>query len=126
VKKPTARDETEWWVKQQVRKVLEDAGWTFWMPNAGVFGSSGVSDFLAIKKPRLFMAIETKYEDVVTVLQFKFLDTIHAAGHYAFLVDETNIEDLKHQLSGEDIFVRESLLKWKDQNPIKDIRINKA
>jgi hypothetical protein len=125
-RKPTTNNQTEWWVKEQVKKILEDTGWKFWMPAAGAFGRSGVSDFLAIKQPRLFMAIETKYDDEVTVLQFEFLNTIHAAGHCAFLVDETNIDDLKYQLSGEGVFVRESLLKWKNQNPIKDIRINKA
>lgn len=68
------------------------------MPAAGLYGRSGVSDFLAIKSPGLFMAIETKYDDVVTALQFKFLSDVLEAEHYAFLVDETNVDKLREVL----------------------------
>jgi hypothetical protein len=124
VRKPKPNDQTEWWVKKQVKKILEDTGWTCWMPNAGVFGRSGVSDFLCVKQPALFMVIETKYKEVVTPLQFEFLTDVYEAGHYAFLVDETNIDELRHQLElnilwpgsyrdGE--LVLKSLLKWQTQ-----------
>jgi hypothetical protein len=71
------------------------------MPSANAFGRGGQSDFLAVKPCMLFMAIETKYKDVVTALQFKFLTDIHNAGHYAFLVDETNVDELQEFLAGE-------------------------
>ncbi len=130
MRKPKPKEESEWWVKKQVKPILEDAGWKFWMPNAGAFGLGGVSDFLAVKQPRLFMAIETKYEDVVTQLQFEFLTNVHEAGHYAFLVDETNIEVLRTVLMSGILIEPgeyESLMKWKDQK-IKpfDIRISKT
>jgi hypothetical protein len=124
VRKPTPRDQTEWWVKKQVKKILEDTGWYFWMPSASTFGRSGVSDFLAIKQPKLFMAIETKYDDVVTMLQLEFLTSVHEAGHYAFLVDETNIDDLRDVLTSaipNPMLCEASLLKWQTQIPVKNL-----
>jgi hypothetical protein len=127
MRKPFDSDQTEAWVKKQVRKILEDTKWKFWMPNAGVFGRTGVSDFLAIKQPRLFMAIETKYDDVVTALQFEFLSDVHEAGHYAFLVDEINISRLRELLTDleNDASIPQSFLRWQTQNPIMDIRASK-
>ena len=120
MRKPKSKDESEEWVKKQVKLILKDTGWNFWMPNVGVYGRSGVSDFLAIKRPKLFMAIETKYEDVVTTLQFKFLADVYEAGHFAFLVDETNIETLRAALTDGVLpplpRVFGALLKWKGQN----------
>lgn len=123
MRKPKAHDETEAWVKKQVRQILADTGWTFWMPSSGIYGRSGVSDFLAVKKPALFMAIETKYNDVVTSLQFRFLTDVHDAGHYALLVDETNIDELRKLLTYDigvlpmyDSDVCRSLMKWRDQS----------
>lgn len=100
MRKPKSGDESEEAIKKQVKLILKDTGWKFWMPNAGAFGRSGVSDFLAVKRAAtptagLFMAIETKYEDVPTPLQLAFLKMIHEAGHYAFVVDETNVEILR-------------------------------
>lgn len=128
MRKPTTNEQTEHHVKHQVKKILTDTGWNWWMPNAGAFGRSGVSDFLAVKQPKLFMAIETKYDDMVTPLQFKFLKGIHDAGHYAFLVDETNINELRALLKNEWITntgLHKSLMKWKDQN-VFDIHISKT
>lgn len=98
MRKPKSNDKTEHHIKKEVRLILKDAGWKFWMPSANAFGRSGVSDFLAVKYPRLFMAIETKYDDVPTQLQLNFLKMIHDTGHYAFLVDETNVEVLRTTL----------------------------
>ena len=129
MRKPKTKDESEGWIKKQVREILVDTEWKFWMPNAGTFGRSGVSDFLAIKQPKLFMAIETKYKDVVTTLQFKFLTDVHESGHYAFLVDETNVEELRDVLTSDipNPMLREvSLLKWQNQNELMDIRISKT
>lgn len=119
MRKPKPTGHTEYHIKQQVKRILTDAGWTYWMPSADIFGRNGVSDFLAIKQPKLFMAIETKYRDVVTLLQFKFLTDVHEAGHYAFLVDETNIETLRDVLTSDipnPMLCEGSLLKWREQN----------
>jgi hypothetical protein len=116
---PKGKEQTEWWVKKQVREILDIAGWTTWMPSAGIFGASGVTDFLCIKKPRLFMAIETKYANTVTAQQFKFLTSVHEAEHYALLVDETNVDQLKTllfnlptRLANDSVF-----MKWREQEP---------
>ena len=90
------------------------------MPSADIFGRNGVSDFLAVKQPKLFMAIETKYRDVPTALQLKFLTDIHEAGHYAFLVDETNIDELRDILTDVTLMLGcESVMKWREQLPEK-------
>ena len=115
MRKPKTKDRTEWWVKQQVKQILKDTGWTFWMPSADVFGRGGVSDFLAIKRPGLFMAIETKYDDVPTPLQLKFLTDVYEAGHFAFLVDETNIDELHNFLMCGNRIVNVNLMKWQNQ-----------
>ena len=119
MRRPKPNEQTEWWVKKQVREILDIAGWTTWMPTAGIFGASGVSDFLAIKAPKLFMAIETKYASTVTAPQFKFLASVHGAGHYALLVDETNVAELKAllfnlptRLANDSVFMR-----WREQEP---------
>jgi len=127
MRKPTGNDQTEWWVKKEVKKILTATGWSFWMPSADVYGRNGISDFICVKKPKLFMVIETKYDDTVTTQQFVFLTAIHDAGHYAFLVDETNIDELQKLLSNlyDSHPSYHSFLRWKSQNPIMDIRINK-
>jgi hypothetical protein len=117
MRKPKPSDHTEYHIKQQVKRILDDTGWTWWMPSADIHGRNGVSDFLAVKQPSLFMAIETKYRDVVTALQHKFLTDVHEAGHYAFLVDETNVDELREALMREQIWhsATGSLMKWKEQ-----------
>lgn len=118
MRKPKTADQSEWWVKQQVKRILTDTGWSYWMPAANAFGRGGMSDFLAVKKPKLFMAIETKYDDEPTQLQINFLTSVHYAGHYAFLVDETNIEELRdvlteqHVTSSSKVFVFGSFMRW--------------
>ena len=101
MRKPKTSLETETWIKKQVKQILKDTRWKFWMPSANAFGRGGVSDFLAVKRPALFMAIETKYKDIPTQLQLDFLEMIRDAGHYAFLVDETNVDELREFLMGE-------------------------
>jgi hypothetical protein len=126
MRKPVTRSEIERSIKRQVQRALKAAGWKFWMPTAGIYGRSGVSDFLVMKKPRLFMAIETKYKDVVTPQQFKFLADVDATGHYAFLVDETNIAELPELLANLDnderlVWARVPFMKWVHQDPAKQL-----
>lgn len=101
MRRPKPKTETEWEIKKQVKQILDDTGWTYRMPAANAFGRGGMSDFLAVKKPKMFMAIETKYKNVPTQLQISFLADVHAAGHFAFLVDETNVDELRELLAGE-------------------------
>jgi hypothetical protein len=132
MRKPKTNEKTEWFIKKQVREILKATGWKFWMPSAGMYGRNGVSDFLAVKKPQLFMAIETKYDDVLTMPQLEFLRDIYEAGHYAFMVDETNVEALREVLvSASSINPYRHphynlLLKWRTQNTPFDIRIVKT
>lgn len=124
MRKPQPSHQNEWFIKQQVKRIFDDTGWTYWMPAANAFGRGGQSDFLAVKKPKLFMAIETKHEDVPTQLQINFLAGVHAAGHYAFLVDETNVEELRdvlteqHVTSSSKVFVFGSFMRWKEQETL--------
>lgn len=123
MRQPKPVGHTEYHIKQEVKRILDDTGWTYWMPSANAFGRGGMSDFLAVKPCMLFMAIETKYKDVVTALQFKFLTDIHNAGHDAFLVDETNIEILRTVLrrGNSSEKSRQPLLKWRDQNLLENL-----
>jgi hypothetical protein len=123
MRKPKTSDQTEWWVKKQVREILEITGWTTWMPSAGIFGANGVSDFLCIKNPKLFMAIETKYDNVVTAQQYKFLKSVDDAGHYALLVDETNVGELRALLDDLPICLEidSPFMKWMGQDPAKNL-----
>jgi len=133
MRKPTSNDQTEWWIKREVKKILATTEWSFWMPAADIYGRNGISDFICVKKHKLFMVIETKYDDVVTTSQFVFLTAIHDAGHYAFLVDETNIDELQVMLTKLEVISHgvlqtpslDKFMKWQTQNPIIDIRINK-
>lgn len=126
MRRPKTKDQTEHHIKKQVKQILDDTGWKFWMPSAGIYGRSGVSDFLAVKRPKKFMAIETKYDDVPTQLQLKFLTDIYEAGHYAFLVDETNVEHLRKFLmltsnTSPQLILFKSLMKWQENLTAKPI-----
>lgn len=79
-------------VKKRVKELLNRDEWFWWMPPANGFGKVGVSDFNALKNG-VFLAIETKFGgNTPTPQQKAYLQSIHAAGGLAFLVDEKNIE----------------------------------
>lgn len=79
-------------VKKAVKELLNRNGWFWWMPPANGFGKVGVSDFNALKTG-VFLAVETKFGgNKPTVQQKAYLQSIHASGGLAFLVDETNLE----------------------------------
>ncbi len=86
----TRRNPTEKDVKHKGKALLDRYGWFYWMPPANQFGSSGISDLHAVHY-NAFMVVEFKYgANKPTALQKAFLQTIHAAGHFAFVVnDET-------------------------------------
>jgi hypothetical protein len=86
-------------VKSKVKKILEDMGAYYAMPVTGGYGNSGVPDFL-ICKGGLFYAIECKANGgKPTALQHAHMKAIRAAGGIALIVDETNIENLRKELS---------------------------
>jgi hypothetical protein len=131
MRRPKTNDESEWFIKKEIKQILTGTQWKSWMPNAGVFGRGGVSDFLAVKQPRLFMVVEAKFEDAPTQLQLDFLKMIHDAGHYAFVVDETNLEEFRnvlirqHRYGYHNLKDFNNLVKWQNQNLI-DIQISKT
>jgi pantoate kinase len=89
-------------VKAKVKKVLNELGCYYAMPVGTGFGNSGVPDFL-ICKGGLFYGIECKANGgKPTALQLKHLDDIRKAGGIAMIVDETNVETLRKELSNEE------------------------
>lgn len=91
----TKTNPTESDVKREVKKILTHHGWFWWMPAANGFGSTGVSDFLALKAG-VFMAIETKLgKNPTTVMQKGFLSSIQAEDGFAFVVNEKTVEAFK-------------------------------
>lgn len=84
--------EKEKHVKQRVKEILNAADWFWWMPAANGMGTTGISDFCAIKNG-VFMAVETKFgKNPPTALQRAFLESIEAQKGFAFLVTEDNVE----------------------------------
>ena len=88
----TKRNPTERDVKHKGKALLDKYGWFHWSPPANQFGASGISDLHAVHY-NAFMTVEFKLRpNKPTVLQKAFLNTIRAAGHFAFVVnDETLI-----------------------------------
>lgn len=79
-------------VKARVKKLLDKHNYFWWMPAANGFGTQGVADFLAVRKG-LFIAVETKFGgNKPYAMQRAFLDSIAAEDHFAFVVDEKNLD----------------------------------
>ena len=94
-------------VKKEIKKILEGHDWFHWSPPANGFGASGISDIHAVWNG-LFMVIEAKYgKGKPTPLQVGFLNTIQASGHFAFLVNETNLHWLDEFLTNLDFSTKE-------------------
>jgi Holliday junction resolvase len=68
------------------------------MPATHGYGTSGVPDIVGCYKGRMF-AIECKAGDnKATALQYKNLEEIQAAGGFAFIINEDNIDSLERVL----------------------------
>jgi Holliday junction resolvase len=81
-------------VKDKVRKTLTESGAFHFMPATHGYGTSGVPDIVGCYKGRMF-AIECKAGDnKPTALQLKNLSAIAAAGGYAEVINEANLEDV--------------------------------
>lgn len=88
-------------VKRQVKRLLKQYGWYYWMPPANAFGRAGIADFNAVRDGR-FLAVETKFGyNKPTPLQQQFLDSIVAHGGLAMVVTERNLDELESLLRGE-------------------------
>ncbi len=96
-REPTYKSEAA--VKKQVKKLLTEAGFFYWMPSANGFGMQGVADILAVKHGRI-LAIETKFaKGKPTILQQRFLENIRSHGGVALVINETNIDELAAALT---------------------------
>lgn len=101
-KMPSKKDETD--TKAEVKKLLDKHGWFWWSPPAQAYGKSGISDIHAAKTG-IFMAIETKRgtkKPDPTVNQIAFLNSMRAADHFAFVVNDTRLPHLKAFLEALD------------------------
>ena len=80
-------------VKDKIKKVLKEKGIYFVMPATGGYGSSGAPDILVCHKGK-FYGIECKAGDnQPTALQRDNLNRIESSGGYAFVINESNVDD---------------------------------
>jgi Holliday junction resolvase len=99
-------------VKKEVKRLLNKHDWFWWMTPANGFGSSGTSDFCAIKDG-VFMVIETKFgKGKLTAMQRAYLDSVNAASCFGFVVNEDSLPWLESFL--ED-FGQQTILAMKEQ-----------
>ena len=81
-------------VKKQVKKLLTQHGWFWWMPPANGFGRTGIADFNALRGG-VFLAIETKFgSNKPTAMQVGFLDSVASEDGMAFVVNEKTLDAL--------------------------------
>lgn len=86
-------------VKKQIRKILDTTRSYYAMPIGTGYGNSGVPDFLVCHQGH-FIGIEAKAgKGQTTALQEKNLADIRAAGGTTFVINETNLEQLKEFLN---------------------------
>ena len=88
-------------VKKKVTSILKELRAYYFYPVTGGYGSSGVPDIVGCHNGRFF-GIECKAgTNKPTPLQQKNLDAIKAMGGIALLINETNIETVRHALGEE-------------------------
>jgi hypothetical protein len=80
-------------VKAEVKKLLTQHGWFWWMPPANGYGRTGISDIHALRDGK-FLAIETKFgKNTVTTMQQRFMDDVVAAQGQAAVVSEKTLDE---------------------------------
>ena len=85
-------------VKQRVRELLEKHEAYFFFPATGGYGRSGVPDIVGSYRG-YFFAVECKAgKGKTTALQERELRNIRRAGGVAFVINETNVEELSSWL----------------------------
>lgn len=88
-------------VKMKVKKTLTDIGAYYAMPVASGYGFAGTPDFLVCYRNQ-FLAIETKAKgNKPTALQEATMQRIRDAGGRVFVIDETNVENLRKLIEGD-------------------------
>jgi hypothetical protein len=81
-------------VKKQIKKLLNQHGWFWWMPPANGFGRTGIADFNALRGG-VFLAIEAKFgSNKPTAMQVGFLESVASEDGMAFVVNEKNLDAL--------------------------------
>jgi pantoate kinase len=89
-------------VKAQIRKILDATKAYYAMPIGTGYGNSGVPDFLVCHQGN-FIGIEAKAgKGKTTALQEKHLADIRAAGGTTFVINETNLDQLKEVFNDRD------------------------
>jgi len=82
-------------IKKRVKEILADAGAWYCMPVGSGYGKSAVPDFI-ICHQGFFIAIETKAGNKqATAIQAREIERIKAAEGIAWVINETNIAELK-------------------------------
>lgn len=85
-------------VKNKVKALLKAHGIWYYLPVSNGMGVHGIPDFLCCMAGR-FLAIETKAgAGKCTALQEMQLTKLKEAGAIAFVINETNLEDLAQWL----------------------------
>jgi hypothetical protein len=88
-------------VKAKVKKTLTEMGAYYAMPVASGYGHAGTPDFLVCYRCQ-FLAIETKAKgNQPTALQEATMQRIRDAGGRVFVIDETNVENLRKLIEGD-------------------------
>lgn len=101
-------------VKEAVKAILDGSGWFWWMPAANGMGTTGISDFCALKNG-VFLAIETKFKDnTPSPMQRAFLNSVRAQESFAFLVNEKNVSSLQSWIAS---FDRATVAASKSEKP---------
>lgn len=85
-------------VKKAVKAILDELHVYHFSPFQAGMGRAGIPDIICCYNGR-FIGIECKAgNNITTALQNRELAAIHAAGGFAFVVRETNIDELKEKL----------------------------
>lgn len=92
------RSKREAWVKDQVKKIFEAHGVTYYMPAAAIYGRAGASDFIAWLPPSGHgVLVETKADRTcpMTPLQKKFFRDAERVGVSCMLVHRGNLAEFE-------------------------------
>lgn len=101
-------------VKKAVKAILTDDDWFWWMPAANGMGTTGISDFCAVKNG-VFLAVETKFgKNDLSPMQRAFLNSIRSHESFAFKVSEKNVEWLQAWIAA---FNRATIAASKNEKP---------
>ena len=78
-------------VKKEIKNILNEHKWFWWMPPGSSFGKNNV-DFNCFRGGVILVIEAKKTPNTSTPLQLGFLESIQAEDGFAFVVDEERIE----------------------------------